>query len=474
MQAEKVARRYAHTKALSQSLRTIGLAHWKASEYDHALAALHEALPLFESLADHSGAAVALNTLGLIYSGIGDYEQALAFHQRNLSLRQQLADRTGEALSRNNIGLVYWNLGEYPKSLAFLEQSLTLYRQMQAPAGAAMSLVNIGVAYQNLGNAASAQMHYEESLVLYRKVKDRRGEAVALGNLGNLQSDLGNIEAAEAHYLNSLKLLAATGDKPDEAAALLSLGQLYLKSNRLRESEKTLSVALQLAERLRIKPLLFEVHRTLSDACKRLNAFETALAHHERFYQLKEEVLSEQMHHKIKAFEVERVQREKEIYQLKSEQLELTVTHQAEELSHRNRELTSTALNLVQKNEFLEEVKARLLETAKALDAPARNLLNTVLAEIDRRRRPEQTLKTFEHQFDQVHQNFMRSLADRFPALTPLELKICSMLKINLSSKEISNLLYVSAKSIDTYRYRIRKKLRLASDKNLTAFLTSL
>jgi len=65
-------------------------------------------------------------------------------------------------------------------------------------------------------------------------------------------------------------------------------------------------------------------------------------------------------------------------------------------------------------------------------------------------------------------------LAERCPRLTPTELKVCALLKINLSNKEVGKLLSVSLRNVESHRYSIRKKLGLPSETNLSSYLAGL
>ena len=68
----------------------------------------------------------------------------------------------------------------------------------------------------------------------------------------------------------------------------------------------------------------------------------------------------------------------------------------------------------------------------------------------------------------------MRMLSQRYPNLTPGELKVCALLKVNLSNKEIANLLSVSIRNVESHRYWIRKKMGLSSDVNLSVYLAGM
>jgi len=62
-----------------------------------------------------------------------------------------------------------------------------------------------------------------------------------------------------------------------------------------------------------------------------------------------------------------------------------------------------------------------------------------------------------------VHPQFFTLLSKHYPSLSPNELKHCAFIKINLSNKEIAQLLHIESKSVDMAHYRLRKKLNVPS-----------
>ena len=82
--------------------------------------------------------------------------------------------------------------------------------------------------------------------------------------------------------------------------------------------------------------------------------------------------------------------------------------------------------------------------------------------------------KKFEKNFDYVHNGFIHKLTECFPELTFSERRMCIYLKVDLASKEIASLLNISSRSVETVRYRLRKKFGLDREDNLRDFLNRL
>ena len=76
-----------------------------------------------------------------------------------------------------------------------------------------------------------------------------------------------------------------------------------------------------------------------------------------------------------------------------------------------------------------------------------------------------------ERHFDAVHTGFLQKLQKDYPGVTPQELKLSAYLRMNLSTKEIANLMQITPRSVEVARYRLRKKLALDTEANLASFM---
>lgn len=80
----------------------------------------------------------------------------------------------------------------------------------------------------------------------------------------------------------------------------------------------------------------------------------------------------------------------------------------------------------------------------------------------------------FKEAFNNTDRDFLKKLKEEHPELTPNDLKLCVYLRLNLSSKEIAPMLSISSRSVEVKRYRLRKKMKLKHDKNLTDYILGL
>jgi len=160
--------------------------------------------------------------------------------------------------------------------------------------------------------------------------------------------------------------------------------------------------------------------------------------------------------------EIER--NEKEIIRLQNEKLEA-------EIQLKNTELASTSMNLIQQGEMLVKVKEEFVRMKKVhemdKDSEDYKKILRMLGENNMKKNWEQ----FAVHFDKVHSDFLVSLKDRYPNMTPSELKLCAYLRLNLSSKEIAQIMNITIKSVELGRHRLRKKLGIEPNVNLFNFL---
>jgi DNA-binding CsgD family transcriptional regulator len=156
---------------------------------------------------------------------------------------------------------------------------------------------------------------------------------------------------------------------------------------------------------------------------------------------------------------------EKEIIKLNNEKL-------ANELLHKNKELSSTAMHVMQSMDTIQKIKDQIEEVVNTTnDKNVLNHLRKLLKAIESDIKFQSHWDQFELHFNQIHEDFLKRLRIEYPDLTHRDLKLCAYLRLNLSSKEMAHLLNLSIRGVETSRYRIRKKMNLDQEVNLTEFI---
>jgi DNA-binding CsgD family transcriptional regulator len=145
------------------------------------------------------------------------------------------------------------------------------------------------------------------------------------------------------------------------------------------------------------------------------------------------------------------------------------------QLDFKNKELASSTMHILQKNELINNVKDRISEIkSKVKDPAARKELRNLETRLKNDQLAEQDWEDFAIHFTKVHHDFFKKIKTQHPELTPKDLKLCSYLKLNLTTKEIAPLLGISIRGVEVARYRLRKKLKLDSEENLNEYMMNL
>ncbi|WP_428330501.1 ligand-binding sensor domain-containing protein [Mucilaginibacter sp.] len=178
---------------------------------------------------------------------------------------------------------------------------------------------------------------------------------------------------------------------------------------------------------------------------------------HEKLHNEKEEFLKQ-----------EAIVNEQQIVKIKNEQLQA-------DLASKSRELANSAMNIVYKNELLQKISEEITHLKDSAGKQlADDQLRKIQKVIDEGMSDERDWNIFESSFNEAHENFFKKLKAEHPDLVPNDLKLCAYLRMNMSSKEMASLLNISLRGVEIRRYRLRKKLDLAHDKNLVEFLIEL
>ncbi|RUA26997.1 MAG: hypothetical protein DSY76_05610 [Bacteroidetes bacterium] len=138
-------------------------------------------------------------------------------------------------------------------------------------------------------------------------------------------------------------------------------------------------------------------------------------------------------------------------------------------------EAINMALNIIQKNESLRALSKKIdlfranpkFSACYAELFELQNMIRETL-QLDKDR------DTFELYVNENNELFYSALREKYPNLTPNEVRLSALIRLDLSSKEIASILNISSKSVEMNRYRLRKKMQLSSSVNLSEFIRSI
>lgn len=237
---------------------------------------------------------------------------------------------------------------------------------------------------------------------------------------------------------------------------------LYLQLGRLPEARAALDKAVEISRTTNDKHWQMKLYKCESELYAKIGDFEKSLEFYKIYHERERKISEESTEVRLSMIRVNHEliekERQSELYRLRSEKLQ--------------RELVSKSTHLASESEILtrfrEELKDILSESTEASV-----ILRKIKEKVIEIPMSAVNWEEFDRHFHDAHPDFTKNLLDRFPDLTPMELKVCSLLKVGLTSKEIAHILVLSERSIENHRYRIRKKLGIG-ETNIIQFFNSI
>lgn len=285
--------------------------------------------------------------------------------------------------------------------------------------------------------------------------------------LGIISSKKEKDKEAIRYFIEAVSIFASLKLSHLESNALSYLSKFYFESHEFDNAIEAALKANELAENVRHSYMQLESLQLIYLAYKGASEYSEALKYHERYFELSEEKSKNSLKQQLEFYSLETEFRKKlvEIDAQKKESELLRI-----ELQHKERDLATKTIYLVNQTELLSKFRDDLRMVVRD-GSTAEDVVRGV--KIKLKELPCSTIdwEEYDEQFRSVHPHFRNNLLDRFSDLSEIEVKICSLLRVNLTSNDIARLLCLSQRNIENHRYRIRKKLNLESEDNIHRFL---
>ncbi len=322
-----------------------------------------------------------------------------------------------------------------------------------------------------------------KSVIPFIKENDEGFQVLVYKYIGDKYAELGMIKEAEEAFLLSIELSEELKSHVDFSPLIYkSLSKLYAQTGRFQKayqasiSEKNLDAIYFDSRSENNRSLLYIQDKYQEEVEQKEQLLQKQklqrLELEEREAFLKNMVLTIflifalLMSSLYFAYMKNKHKNEKKLIQKKKE-LEFKQTNELLEI--KNRELAVSSLKLIQKDELLSSLKENL---AKNKGDIKREEIKKIVRTISHSN--SNNWEEFETRFTSVNRDFYQKLNSKFPKLTRGDQKLCALIKLNFSSKEMAKILGISIESVHTNRYRLRKKVDLTRDKSLTEFVATL
>ncbi len=434
-----------------------------------ALQAGETSLEFARQSEDEREIVASLGNIGRIYKYMGAYQQSIALFTESMKIYEKRGFSNGIAVTLGNIADIHHLLEDYDTALTGYSRALEIFRTTGNRISEAESLAMIGNIHVHHDEYSLALHCQQEALAIIREVGQREIEAITLGLMAQTYIEQGELACALEHARMALQIHEDIGSKGRESITLAIIGYVHLHMGEHDLAIATLARALEMMDITTHISAKCNAHKLIAQAHESRGEITESLRHYKAFLQLQSDIMGQETRRIVAEFhlraEIERKDRERIDYQNK-------LIHMEQEVERRSKDLTLLSLQIAQNNEFIAQLKQQVLLIASSdTHIP---LATSLIKDIDANRHQLDAWQTFEQQFQQLDQNFIHNLAEQHPELTPTELKVCSMLRISLSNKEIASIMNISVRTVDTHRTHIRKKLGLASGENLTTVLATI
>jgi len=163
-----------------------------------------------------------------------------------------------------------------------------------------------------------------------------------------------------------------------------------------------------------------------------------------------------------------------ELSQKKLENAELKQQELKQQLDFKNKELSSYTLNFIKKNEIVQQIQKTIQQIQKTSSVEKNKLITDLNKIVKKNMSIDKDWEDFSRFFEDAHQGFYTQLKSMHPDLSTNDLKICSLIRLNLNVKEMASILGISPDSARTARYRLRKKMKLTPEQEILSYLIQL
>ncbi|WP_158211934.1 tetratricopeptide repeat protein [Robiginitalea sediminis] len=444
-----------------------------------------------DTLAYESGDPIhvaLLNSVGKLQILRGQYQQAETSLNQALELAISIDDRAGRALSLGYLGTCAEKQGAYIRALELQQASMAQYVALEDQVGMALAKENMGSIYEDIGELELAYKHFMEA---YRVLKDSASSQTAnvLNNLGDVRRKQGKYKEAEKYTQRALDLARGIQDihqmesaHKDLAKTYASIGDFHEAYTHLLEADTYRAQELEAwnTSQLNAIQALYDSDRKASEILllreqnkvSRANQILIGALALSTFITFLMVFLYSRRKRRVQ----QRVQ-ELEQQQLKADMQRITSheDHLKKEIKVKSAALTRYSLNLSQKNKILMGLSRSLGQMADRSNANYSDTLRSLRKEIEFNLSTDEEWDDFLQIFEEIHPAFMKRLNGLGEGkLTPSELRLGMLLRMNLTSKEIASILRVTPDSVRVARYRLRKKLPIGSKEELVSYLVEL
>ncbi len=506
--AYQIAQQNDYALGKVRAMLKLGNSYFRSSNYKKAMEYAQKSKEMSEDLNFENELATSYSLIGTIYNELGDYDISSQYFFKSLELFEKLNDKEGVSRSLGDIGMVFYTQQDYKKALEYYNKALTIAKQISI-----QSIIK--KQYNNIANVYSFLLEYDTAISLYKKalkinikIGDKLGQASNVINIGYIQMNKGNYDDALLSFRQAFDLAKELNNSRRMAECYFNFGACYyvldsidesidnykkaLQEGQLNRNFRIIASAAQMLDQIYTEKLdtiqaykYVQLEKTAGDS---LNASlkQKIISKLEFQYiyekQDKEQKLKQQRTNFIIGFVILGLLSGLIIIlliyshqRIKIKNSNLEKQKITADLNYKKKELTINLMALIKKNEMHAKISKELLLIEKEMpNDKYREAINKLNKEL-KRTSDEKIWKEFTLRFNEINSDFYEKLLKKYINLTQNELKLCAYLRLNMTSKDISEITGQSITTLESARYRLRRKLGISgSDNNLVSFLSQI
>lgn len=509
----------------SELLDSIGRYYHKKENYKEAIRYVLQSIILHKKNGNGAQIAHYNERIGVMFYYLGNYDSAVEHFLSALDYTREQNMSLKEAQILGNVANVYTRLDKYDQAVEYLLGSKKIYEDLAFNDSTLLAgiYINLGLAYEKAENLDSAAYYYNNSLELIKEKDLFLYEATIYNNKGEIFFKRNNYTKALNYYHKAYSLFQKITNENGMGTALLNIARIHLQRENYKATIENCEEALIHFEKVGSLFNIVEIERILSEAFRGLNNYQNAIDHLERYILFNDSLKGSKIQEYIANLEMQnmaqREQQKYELYKQKSELrenrlqieklylyitiggvvvvlilvlllllnmrknlqhnklkrllLEEEQTRMRNDITFKQREIENFANHIQEKNKLLKDLSSeikRITKSSKNELGGLKNLKDIVNQSIY----VDENRKELELKIDHAHQQFIQRLKTKFPELSKTEIRLCSLLLLKFSSKEIAAIMNIEPASVKMGRNRLRKRLHLEPRSDISQFLSTI
>ncbi len=497
----------------------MGIAQKQCGNFNDAIICYEKALSITSEESMKIEAAYCYNNLGNVYRKQGNFPKAMDSFEKAISCFMEMKEELSASDCLNNIGNLYMDNGDPFRALDYYNRSVQIEAVQKDNYRLVSRYKNLADAYFTLKDFTNATLFLDKALNLAEKTNDKFLLASCYSQVGNIHVHKGSAETGILYLKKASEMFEAIGAKAEQAETLVELAAAELSAGRIDESVRHAGTGEQLSRSIGALKTLANANECLAKIWEQKGNIGKSLQYLKNVLQFRDSIFSAEKNRSIEEIEagftrtkleyenqiliqnselqkqalkirnialvsialcfflflivfwliIKRHQDAKSLALKEKSLKQAEIVKLNENLLIKERELTTKTVYITQKNSLLKNLIDEL-EIMSAEPDTMKNRIGHLQRELKKEISPD-SWKEFEIQFNDVHPGFHERLLERFHDLTPAERRLCSFLRLNMNTREIISLTGQSFKSIEVARTRIRKKLGIKREDNLTNFI---